>query len=178
MQFRLLPGLPPYGALATPFPAEWGRLGHEGVVVEFLSSDGTAWTGNFAPGYGGPTTVLPHPDGHNVLVLARGDVWVVNPSTRQASLQDVGAIDYWEVMNPSGFVFSLHGLEFWRLSPDGVLWHTRKLSWDGFCDLAIIDNKLVGQAWNAVDDKWVRFEVDLDTGRSIGGAFDDGDAEG
>ena len=49
---KLLQGLPPYGASATAFPAEWGCLGREGTVVEFLTGEGS-WVANFQPGPGG-----------------------------------------------------------------------------------------------------------------------------
>src|SRR5213593_1232440 len=49
---RLLQGLPPYGPLATAFPSEWGRLGREGTVVEFMTEAGS-WVANFQPGLGG-----------------------------------------------------------------------------------------------------------------------------
>src|SRR4051812_8574173 len=65
--FRVLPGLPAYGPLAQPFPASWGRVGREGVVVEFTDATGAVWVGNFSPGLGRVSAVFAHPDGRRVL---------------------------------------------------------------------------------------------------------------
>jgi hypothetical protein len=83
--FRLLPGLPAYGPLASAFPAEWGRFGREGLVVEFSAGAGT-WVANFRPGLGGLNRAFLHPNGHDVAVIASGDLWVVNPIQRSAEL--------------------------------------------------------------------------------------------
>lgn len=40
LNVRLISGLPAYGPLPTNFPGEWGRLGREGIVVEFKTWDG------------------------------------------------------------------------------------------------------------------------------------------
>jgi hypothetical protein len=177
-EFSLLAGLPPYGDLPRAFPPEWGRLGREGVVVRFVRSDGRAWVGNFRPGLAGLWAVRAHPDGRRVLVFAGGDLWVVSPDTEAADLAagDVDAM--WPVHGPDGLVMSLQGLGFARLGPDGILWRTRRLSWDGFRDVRAEGGRLVGLAWNALGDRWDPFEVDLATGASTGGSFGPGDPEG
>ena len=81
--FRRLPGLPPYGPLATAFPPKWGRLGREGIVIAF-DSKGGEWVANFQPGPGGLDLICAHPNGRDVVVIASGDLWVVNPELRSA----------------------------------------------------------------------------------------------
>lgn len=176
--FRVLPGLPPYGALAVSFPAAWGRLGREGVVVEFKPSGGGAWIGNFAPGLGGVTAVVAHPDGRRVLVFAEGDLWSVDPESRAADELATAVEALWAVRDPDGLVLSRQGLAFLRLGPSGILWHTRRLSWDGFNAVRLSTETISGDAWNPVEDRWMPFEVNLATGASEGGSFGSGDTEG
>ena len=174
----LLPGLPPYGELPRAFPASWGRLGREGVVVRFLGADGHVWLGNFQPGLSGVTAVHPHPDGRRVLVFAEGDLWVVEPEAGAAE-RLTGPVDaIWPVEDPQGWVMSFQGLAFTRLAPAGIRWHTRRLSWDGFADVQLDRTTLTGRAWNPVGGKWEPFEVDLESGRSQGGSYGLGDPEG
>jgi hypothetical protein len=119
---RVLPGLPPYGPLATAFPAEWGRLGREGTVVEFKTERAT-WVGNFQPGLGGLQFAAVHPNQRDAVVIAAGDLWVVNPKERTAE-QLLPAIDTaLEVQEPDGWVFSRQGIAFARLGPQGLIWH-------------------------------------------------------
>ena len=174
---RVLPGLPPYGPLATAFPAEWGRLGREGTVVEFKTERAT-WVGDFQPGLGGLQLVAVHPNQRDAVVIAAGDLWVVNPQERTAE-QLLPAIDTaLEVREPDGWVFSRQGIAFARLGPEGLIWHTRRLSWDGFDQLRIVHGDLTGLAWSPVDAQWHPFRVELGTGRSTGGSYVGEDTEG
>jgi hypothetical protein len=174
---RILLGLPPYGPLPTAFPPEWGHLGREGVVVEFATEAGV-WVGNFRPGLGSLQFAGLHPNKIDVVVIAEGDLWVVNPRDRTA-VQILPALDaILEVQNPEGWVFSRQGIALARLESKGLVWHTRRLSWDGFDQLDIVGDELQGLAWSPVDDTWYPFSVDLKTGRSTGGSYFDSDVEG
>ncbi len=168
--FRVLPGLPPYGPLAVSFPPSWGRSGHEGLVVAFTGSDGTTWTGNFMPGIGGLHEVRPHPNGREVLAISGGDVWVVDPNTRQATTIGFAVDALWPVRDPEGIVFSLQGLTFMRIDRAGVMWETRRISWDGFRHVEVTDTVLTGEAWS-LDDRWHPFAVELATGVVRGGSY-------
>lgn len=162
--------------MATAFPSEWGRLGREGIVVQ-LDSGGNSWIANFRPGLGGLTAFYPHPNGHDAVVIALGDLWVVNPEQRSAE-RLLPAVDMaQEGQEPNGWIFSRQGLALARLGPDGLIWHTRRLSWDGFDRLRIEGDEVTGLAWSALDDEWCEFRVDIHTGRSFGGTYSELDPE-
>ncbi len=168
MSHRILRGLPPYGPLATPFPARYGRTGQEGLVVEFDNGDKGKWVGNFGPGLCKYSGVHRIPGGKNVLVVSRGHAYIVDPVTRDLIMDDDWlAEDVWIVSNPDGFVVNRQGLGFFRLGSGPVIWRTRRISADGFRDLEISDTHLTGLA-DAVG-AWLPFEVDLLTGRTRGG---------
>ena len=169
--FRKLPGLPPVGPRVVCFPREWEARGQEGVVVEFASDGGQKWVGNFKPGLGGSDCVLLHPNGSEVLVMAAGSVWSVDPFGRDA-IELAGAVnETWRVNDPEGLIFSLEGVAFLRLGPQGILWRTRRISWDGFRHIELSEHALTGDAWSAIDDSWVPFSADLHTGVVTGGAY-------
>jgi hypothetical protein len=84
MTFRRLPGLPPYGRIATTFPPQWGGCVREGLVVEFAPNDRDSWVGNFRPGLGGVDDVRSHPNGRDVIVISNGSLWIVEPTSRTA----------------------------------------------------------------------------------------------
>ncbi len=173
---RFLQGLPPYGPLPTAFPADWGRLGHEGIAVEFETETGT-WVANFRPGLGGLNLVRLHPNDRDAVVIAEGDLWIVNLQLRSAELLLPAVDAALEVHDPNGWVFSRQGLALARLGPDGLIWHTRRLSWDGFDKLRIVGDEIRGLAWEPGDDEWFAFRVDLNTGRSSGGSYFGNDPE-
>lgn len=175
-QYRVLDGLPPYGPAATPFPSDWGRLGREGMVVQFTDASGNPWTANFLCGAGKLRQVTQHPDLELILVVSGGDAWSVDPERRTAErfARDVEA--FWVL--PNGLLADRQGLAFLFTGPRGIVWHTRRLSWDGFDDVRVGEHELTALAWSAVDDRWIPCSVDLQTGRSEGGAFSDSDTEG
>lgn len=169
--FRRLPGLPPYGAIATTVPPNWGAGAREGLVVEFAASDGNIWVGNFQQGIGGVDDVLSHPNGRDVLVISNGLLWIVNPATHTAEEVASAVFDVWPVTNPDGYLLNNQGLGFLRLSANGVMWKSRRISWDGFSDLRLEGERLTGKAWSPVEDAWLPFELDVRTGRADGGSY-------
>lgn len=169
--FRRLPGLPPYGPVAVAFPPHWGSGAREGLVVEFAPNAGGAWVGNFQPGIGGVDDVRSHPNGRDVLVIANGSLWIVNPATRTADEVASAVFDVWPVTNPDGYLLNNQGIGFLRLSADGVMWKSRRISWDGFSDLRFEGERLTGQSWSPVEDTWLPFELDVRTGRVEGGSY-------
>jgi hypothetical protein len=162
--------------MPVAFPPEWGHLGREGTVVEFNTEEGV-WIGNFRPGLGGLQFAGLHPNGTGVVVIAAGDLWIVDAREKTA-VRTLPSLDaMWEVHNPEGWIFSRQGIALARLGPKGLLWHTRRLSWDGFDRLHIVRDELRGLAWSPIDDKWRPFAVDLNTGKSTGGCYFPNDAE-
>lgn len=169
---RILPGLPPYGPLALSFPAAFARRGAEGLVVQLTTDDGDTWVGNFGGGDGGIVGVWEHPNQSEVLVVSSGTAYAVSPSSRVVTALFVGVERLWVVDDPPGMVFQRMGLDFCRLGAAGVLWCTRRVSWDGFSDVALERDVIAGKAW-ALGDSWLPFEVNLHSGEVQGGAFND-----
>ena len=170
-RFRTLPGLPPYGEPAIPFPPSFGRSGREGLVVEFVPDMPGAWVGNFRPGLGGYSGAHAHPNGRDVLVFSDGMAWVVRPETRECAALSTSMFGVHAVTNPPGFVCDVQGLAFFRLGPEGIVWHTRRISLDGFRDLRWTDTRLTGAGLDVDCKTWTTFEVDLATGRMEGGPY-------
>jgi hypothetical protein len=163
--------------MATPFPARWGRTGREGLVAEF-STGATNWVGNFEPGLSGIDLVDRHPNNRDAVVVAGGDLWCVDVARRTAECV-LPAVNWAaKVQNPDGWIFSRQGLALVRFGANGLLWHTKRLSWDGFDKLECSGDEVSGLAWSVSDDRWHPFAVDAITGRSRGGSFGDDDSEG
>jgi len=167
--FRRLPGLPPYGPMATPFPASW-HTGHEGLVVEFASANGAEWSGNFREGHAGIDDVRKHPNGRNVLITSRGALWSVDPDTRVGELLANGVLNIWSLDGPNRLVFDDSGVLLFCLGSSGVLWRTQRFSWDGIESVRIDGETLTGEAW-APGGSWMPFSVNLDTGAVQGGSY-------
>src|SRR4029077_9354529 len=125
---------------------EWGRYGREGTVVEFKGDD-FCWVGNFRPGLGGIELADVHPNKRDAVIVSGGDLWVVDPLQRTASLVLPAIEAAIDVRDPNGWLFSRQGLAIARFGPDGLCWHTKRLSWDGFDQLNLVGVELTGLAF-------------------------------
>jgi len=74
-------------------------------------------------------------------------------------------------------VLSQHGLLLFAgftsitaVGSSGIAWTTERLTWEGLTITAIDGDTLLGHGWDAMADKEVPFEVELKTGKHLGGA--------
>lgn len=158
--------------MATTFPESFQRTGGEGFVVEFLPGTSDSWVGNFERGLTSFDRALEHPNHYDILVIAGGSGYVVDPGRRKCISRFGDFIEgLWEIPSLNGIVLNHQGLAFEFIGEKGSIWHTRRLSWDGFTDLVVSDRFISGLAWSPLDEAWIDFEVDLMTGQSKGGAY-------
>lgn len=168
----ILPGLPAYGNAPERFSATGIGAHSEGLVVEIRCNETNCWIGNFVRGMTSFDWVGVHPNGTDVLVIAGGQGYLIEPDTRSVAATFGGAIE--EVIRHEprrALVFNHQGLHFDSLGPDGIQWTSKRISWDGFRDIAVSGSVLTGQASDAVHDTWRAFRLDLETGEVVGGAY-------
>jgi hypothetical protein len=143
-----------------------------GVVAVQISGPGFAhWTGKFEAGPGGISGLFGTPAPKTLCVIADGrGYWV--PTAQPSRVAIVRSI-------PIKTVFPVHSralllfVDSTRLTaygPDGFLWQTHDLSWDGLRVTAISAAQVEGVAWDAPRTEHVPFVVDLGTGESRGGS--------
>ena len=174
----MLPGLPAYGPRAIEFPRGWGNLAREGLVVQFDRSPHSSWIGNFAPGLGGIDDVRAHPNGSAILVITQGLMFSVDPAACTAVEMGQPVFGVWALPDSNDLIMSRQDIAFFRLGPQGVVWHTRRVSWDGFRDIRIDRLTVTGDAWSPIEDRWLSFSVDVPSGRTAGGSYTGPEEEG
>ena len=172
MKFEILPGLPATGLMHENFSASGTGKHSEGIVVRFFSNDNSSWVGNFQPGLGGATSVINHPDGLNLIVFAEGQAYVIDPSTKKLKTEFGGCIqDIFELSEDHALILG-DGLHFERVEKTGaMLWRTKRISWDGMQNVRIEGDKILGEAFTPLENKWLPFSVDLYTGEVDGGSY-------
>ena len=174
IEFSILPGLPGTGPYPEQFPPQNRQAHREGVVVRFCPPGEPSWVGNFQPGLSHVTEVRPHPNGRDVLIIAQGCGYVVDPATRELRESlGVAIIEVIEHPLAHGLILDHQGIQYEAVGPAGTLWETRRLSYDGFRAVRIEGAILRGEGWRPHGPKeWLPFEVDLRTGRARGGAYE------
>jgi hypothetical protein len=127
-RFQVLSGLPPYGPLPKQFPSGSGRY-REGFVVEF-QNENDVWIGNFIGGATRFSSVFDHLDGPSVIVIAGGQGYVVDVNSQDVSSAFGGSLTGIVDSGVHRFVFSTF-TTFEAYGSTGLMWQTRRLSWDG-----------------------------------------------
>jgi hypothetical protein len=127
--------------------------------------------GNFQRGLSSFEDVLQHPNGRELLVIAGGQGYIVDPNDR-AKREYFGADIEIALQVPelSNVVFG-NGLWFESVGPDGWQWQSGRISWDGMRELRRDGLRLFGEAWSPLEDRWLPFELDLRSGRFTGGSY-------
>jgi len=167
---EILSGLPPYGERAIPFPAEGVSAHREGLVVRIGEGE-AAWVGNFQPGLSRLNAVEILPNKQDVLVVSGGAGYVIDPG-RRSLVREVGAAIIGIIRYPPANLLILNhqGIAFEAIGPEGSVWKTHRISWDGFRNVRVVAEQILGEAWRPFAPEWIEFSVDIQTGRVRGGA--------
>jgi hypothetical protein len=129
-RFEILAGLPPYGAVALPFPSDGIGRHREGLVVRFDRASVEPWVGNFQRGATTYDSVLAHPDGQQLVVVAGGQGYVFDPEMRsETQCLMPQAINFAISMPEFNQIVLGNGLEFGAIRVDGTGWNSGRLSW-------------------------------------------------
>lgn len=168
--FRVLPSLRGAGPAPVPFRFA-GTNSFDGLVVEFTGIGGGEWVGTFQRAIGNKDAVLFTPSRTDqAIVVAGGMGYVVELETRTLVRSFGGALnDLFYLPERESVIFG-NGLWFECEGPEGLVWRTPRLSWDGTENVRIEGPLLRGSAFDVNDQAWHPFAVDLESGDVEGGA--------
>jgi hypothetical protein len=171
--FEILPGLPPYGPAAEAFPADGRQAYWKGLVVRFTPRVKSSWVGNFARGSSGYDAVVLHPDQCQVIVVAGGAGYHVDPESRRQTHQfgSGGLISSLQSLPELNLVIAADNFRIAACLADDIGWCTERISWDGIRNITITGSTLHGEAWSPVSERWWPFEVDLLTAKTSGAIY-------
>lgn len=166
LTFRRLPGFPDEGIETVPIGAgglKGGWSGHsEGMIVEFESTKlGVKWIGNFQPGSGSWNGIVGHPNKKNILVVANGQGYLVDPLSREVADRPN---DIQCVLELPGLLVISDGITLTALGESGAQWQSERIAWDEMRNLRVVDGILLGEASGPGDKTWLEFSLDLASG--------------
>ncbi len=168
-KFRVLPGLPGDGPWPIGFSPNGRGHYREGYVIQFQSSPSASWVGNFQGGFGSLNAIVEHSYTGYVLVTSRGQGYLVDPNSQELIrllAPDIALVIPIETRNEI-LVATYTRLEV--IDPEGLIWNSPRVSWDGIKDLRVSGSSVTGEAWSPVNDSWSAFRLDLNS-RVVEGA--------
>jgi hypothetical protein len=133
-----------------------------------------AWVGFFALGFDSDqvvSEVCSSPDPDSFCTVIGGYAYVVKADdpAQWFRVEQRPVVDL-RVLSQHGLLLFAGFTTITAVGNSGIAWTTERLSWEGLTITDIKGDKLLGQGWDALADKEVPFEVDLNTGQHTGGA--------
>lgn len=175
-EVKLLEAAPPVHPLEklVHYPVELEEGDRSGAYVRVAPRQGPAWTGFFALGFESnqvASALASSPDPDSFCVVVGGYAYVVKANdpaqwfrVEQSPVVDFRPLPAQNILLFTGFTTMT------AVGSAGIAWTSGRLSWEGISITRISGDKLHGMGWDALADKEVPFEVDLQTGKHSGGA--------
>jgi hypothetical protein len=157
---------------------EGGRLSFEtqprganARLLEVVTSEGKVWVGRFEAGPEGLSGCFATPSPNTLCIVVQGQgYWI--PVLQPASYEVVAVTPIKQVLRVPDQDTMLF-IDFVRVSaygPEGFLWRTDDLSWDGVQITDVNARSIRGLGWDSPGDCYVDFSIDTSTGTATGGS--------
>lgn len=171
-RYEKLNALPAYGPTYVSVTGTEEKYSSEGFVVRFIRSDNTDWVANFKPGWTHCNAIFDFPGSENVIVVAGGQCYVMNPDFEKPLEVFAVTIDNAIQIDDSRIILT-DGLHVRLIESGGNLWCSPRISFDGIKDLKLNDKFLTGLAYNPMHNQhdWMPFTFDIQTRRLIKGSY-------
>ncbi|HWF03327.1 MAG TPA: hypothetical protein VHA06_06545 [Candidatus Angelobacter sp.] len=175
-EVRVLEAAPPVHPVEKlyHYPVEMEEGDRSGAYVRVVPQGGPAWVGFFALGFDSDqvvSEVCSSPDPDSFCTVVGGYAYVVKADdpaqwfrVEQRPVVDLRVLSQYGLLLFAGFT------TITAVGSAGIAWTTERLSWEGLMIIDIKGDRLLGRGWDALADKEVPFEVDLKTGKHMGGA--------
>jgi hypothetical protein len=175
-EVRVLEAAPPVHPVEKlyHYPVEMEEGDRSGAYVRVVPQGGPAWVGFFALGFDSDqvvSEVCSSPDPDSFCTVVGGYAYVVKADdpaqwfrVEQRPVVDLRVLSQYGLLLFAGFT------TITAVGSAGIAWTTERLSWEGLMIIYIKGDRLLGRGWDALADKEVPFEVDLKTGKHMGGA--------
>ena len=169
-EFEILDGLPTTGPMYIPISRNNNQYCSQGYTVKFFKDDESEWVANFEPGFTDFNGVFSFDDNCDILVIAGGTCYYMNPNEYKPI--SIFGGQYERLFKSSdGRLIIVDLIVITVFEPSGIYWHSSRISLDGFRDLELCDNVVSGLSFSPEcgGGSWERFSYDIDTKTLIGG---------
>ena len=175
-EVRILESPPPVHPVEKlyHYPVELEEGDRNGIYLRVAPKTGHAWAGFFAQGFDSDQVVnqiCSTPDPERFCAVVGGYAYLVKAGNplEWLRIEQRPVVDL-RVLTQHGLVLFAGFTSITAVNKSGIAWTTERLSWEGLTITEINGVTLRGKGWDAMADKEALFEVDLKTGKHVGGA--------
>ena len=153
----------PEGAEIIPIPPEGDDTERERMLVR-IGLGASSWVGSFACGEKPVSTMFIMPNGKHFFVSACGAGYIVDLESRTlVERTGTAVVGVHRDELATIFLIEHNGMSLEAFGVVSRLWKTRPLGAGGLRNIALRDDCIVGEAWQA-SGEWLAFAVDVSTG--------------
>jgi hypothetical protein len=168
-RWEILQELPP-GRKVVAFPPDSSTVSFE-FLVEITPDEGESWIGNFTgSGLDLSSGVFPTPKSKIVCINSQGAVYFVNVISPLDSIEaPFSPVIEVDSFYQDGLLLLIGFTRVTIFDKEGIRW-TIKVSKDGIKINHVSKEKIMGLAWDPGKDRYVNFEIDIKSGKLLGGS--------
>ena len=172
-RYEILKGLPVYGPMYVPISPDGIPFYSEGFVVCFYKNEGTGWVANFKSGWTNYSAVFDFPAFKRTVVFAFGQCYIMADNEQNPLLAfGVGITNVFQTNDNILIAADQTDFTVIEVALDSV-WHTERISWDGFKDLHFSGDFVTGLAFEPTSDggEWSPFSFNYRTKEIVGSTY-------
>lgn len=154
------------------FPGGTSAGGSDGINVHVIPHNGVDWVGTFASGRLGSnasTGVWTTPNPTKLCIISQGQGYIVD-ALSPGACEPLPIFPIFAVRSSAKhrlLIFASY-TELLAYGVMGVIWRTKRLSWDGLKLTSMTEDQLCGHFWDIRSESEQSFTVDLATGNDNG----------
>jgi len=145
----------------------------EGYVVRFYKSDGTSWVANFKSGWTNFSGIYDFPEFKRTVVFAFGQCYIMaDDEQTPVKAFGVGFTNVYKAHDKILIAPDQTDFTVIEIGSDNI-WHSERISWDGFAELKFDGDFITGLAFEPTSDdgEWKSFSFNYRTKEIIGGTY-------
>jgi hypothetical protein len=147
------------------------KVSRSDTYLRVVPNETSSWIGRFEAGPGGLDGAYATPSPCVVCIIVKGQgYWIDVTIPQDFEIVDLIPIKHVIPVPSRSLILFADYIRVGAYSAAGYQWVTEDLSWDGITVNSVTHTSLNGQAWDAPDDCYVPFAVDLETGEVTGGS--------
>ena len=161
--YRILSSVP-NDSISERFNTKDTERERETLLLEVLPDTGNNWVGIFQPGHYEFSGVYQHPNSIDLIIVSRGQGYIINPESRQLLETFNGCIFSVIDLPETYYILFQDASSLLCYDCSGFLWENTEIAWDSVRGLKVTGNILSGEFHRSHEDVWASFWLNLKTG--------------
>ncbi|MEL6458887.1 MAG: hypothetical protein AAFQ91_11635 [Cyanobacteria bacterium J06621_15] len=141
------------------------QISKTGLIVEIISNTGSKYVGNFESGYSQFSGVYQHPNKNDLIVVSRGQGYIVNSQSKQLlntfGGKIINVIYIPHLIKDTYSILLINEYCLLCYDSSGFRWQNAEILWNRVRGLQVNDFRLTGEFYCIQEHSWNKFWLNL-----------------